>query len=335
VKSTMTLIPGRISVVIPAYNQEAYICDALSSLVRQKLGRWELEVLVVDDASDDQTAALVRSHQDQLPGLKLISLTENAGVSAARNAGLEQATGEYFTFLDPDDWYSPEHLETLAESLTELHVDFVRCDHVRVTGTNRVIHRAPQALRGMPLHPADDIEPIDSPSMVDYAFVWAGMYRTELMSARGLMYFDAQLHSAEDRLWLWKLHLNTERYAVVSSPGVFYRRGLPGSLTQVFDHRQLGFIQAYSQILTEVRLHPDADRHLPKAMRQFFAIVCHHEKRAKNYPPEVRLEMKQKLRQVFTTIDAPMARQVALEMDVARRRHILSFLQPGQIGAAK
>ncbi|WP_189638331.1 glycosyltransferase family 2 protein [Glutamicibacter arilaitensis] len=106
-KSTMTLIPGRISVVIPAYNQEAYICDALSSLVRQKLGRWELEVLVVDDASDDQTAALVRSYQDQLPGLKLISLTENAGVSAARNAGLEQATGEYFTFLDPDDWYSP------------------------------------------------------------------------------------------------------------------------------------------------------------------------------------------------------------------------------------
>ncbi|QDY66911.1 glycosyltransferase family 2 protein [Glutamicibacter halophytocola] len=331
----MDLIPGRISVVIPAYNQEAYICDALSSLTRQKLGRWELEVLVVDDASDDQTAALVSSYQDRLPGLRLISLPENSGVSAARNAGLEQVTGEYFTFLDPDDWYSCEHLMTMAESLTELHVDFVRCDHVRVTGTNRVIHRAPQALRGMPLDPADDIEPVDSPSMVDYTFVWAGMYRTELMRTQELYYFDSQLHSAEDRLWLWKLHLTTSKYAVVSSPGVFYRRGLPGSLTQVFDQRQLGFIPAYAQILNEVRLHPDAERHLPKAMRQFFAIVCHHEKRAKNYPPEVRLEMKQKLRQVFTTIDAPLARQVALEMDVARRRHILSFLQPGQIGAAK
>ncbi|MBF6673105.1 glycosyltransferase family 2 protein [Glutamicibacter sp. FBE19] len=331
----MDLIPGRISVVIPAYNQEAYICDALSSLTRQMLGRWELEVLVVDDASDDQTAALVSSYQDRLPGLRLISLPENSGVSAARNAGLEQVTGEYFTFLDPDDWYSCEHLMTMAESLTELHVDFVRCDHVRVTGTNRVIHRAPQALRGMPLDPADDIEPVDSPSMVDYTFVWAGMYRTELMRAQELYYFDSQLHSAEDRLWLWKLHLTTSKYAVVSSPGVFYRRGLPGSLTQVFDQRQLGFIPAYAQILNEVRLHPDAERHLPKAMRQFFAIVCHHEKRAKNYPPEVRLEMKQKLRQMFTTIDAPLARQVALEMDVARRRHILSFLQPGQIGAAK
>ncbi len=330
-----SLIPGRISVVIPAYNQEAYICDALTSLVRQKLGAWELEVLVVDDASTDATAALVRSFHDALPGLKLIGLEENAGVSAARNAGLAQATGEYFTFLDPDDWFSPEHLATLAEALTELHVDFVRCDHVRVTGTNRVIHRAPQALRGMPLNPAEDIEPIDSPSMVDYAFVWAGMYRTALMRDAGLYYFDQALNSAEDRLWLWKLHLNTGRYAVLSSPSVFYRRGLPGSLTQVFDERQLGFIPAYAQILSEVRSHPDAERHLPKALRQFFAIVCHHEKRAKNYPPEVRLAMKQKLRQVFTTIDPFAARQVALEMDVARRRHILSFLQPGTIGAAK
>ncbi|MFJ2621629.1 glycosyltransferase family 2 protein [Glutamicibacter sp. NPDC087344] len=330
-----SLTPGRISVVIPAYNQEAYICDALASLVRQKLGRWELEVLVVDDSSTDATAALVETFQDSLPGLQLIRLGENAGVSAARNAGLEQVSGEFFTFLDPDDWYSPEHLAVLADSLNGLHVDFVRSDHVRVTGTNRVIHRAPQALRGMPLAPADDIEPIDSPSMVDYAFVWAGMYRTELMKQRGLFYFDADLHSAEDRLWLWKVHLETSRYAVVSSPSVFYRRGLPGSLTQVFDERQLGFIPAYERILSEVRSHPDSERHLPKALRQFFAIVCHHEKRAKHYPPAVRLAMKQQLRQVFTSIDPHSALQVALEMDVARRRHILSFLQPGAIGASK
>lgn len=330
-----SLTPGRISVVIPAYNQEAYICDALASLARQKLGRWDLEVLVVDDASTDATAALAESFNDSLPGLRLVRLTQNAGVSAARNAGLQLATGEYFTFLDPDDWYSPEHLAVLADALTGLHVDFVRSDHVRVTGTNRVIHRAPQALRGMPLNPADDIEPIDSPSMVDYAFVWAGMYRTELMRQRGLFYFDADLSSAEDRLWLWKVHLGTTRYAVVSSPSVFYRRGLPGSLTQVFDERQLGFIPAYERILAAVRSHPDAERHLPKALRQFFAIVCHHEKRAKHYPPAVRLAMKQQLRQVFTSIDPQSALQVALEMDVARRRHILSFLQPGTIGAAK
>ena len=330
-----SLSPSRISVVIPAYNQEAYICDALASLARQKLGKWELEVLVVDDASTDETAALVEGFYDQLPGLKLIRQPENSGVSAARNAGLAAATGEYFTFLDPDDWFAPEHIAALAESLSELHVDFVRCDHVRVTGTNRVIHRAPQALRGMQLNPADDIEPVDSPSMVDYTFVWAGMYRTELMRAAGLYYFDEDLFSAEDRLWLWNLHLNTSSYAVVSSPSVFYRRGLPGSLTQVFDERQLGFIPAYAQILSLVRSHPDSERHLPKALRQFFAIVCHHEKRARHYPPAVRLAMKQKLRQVFTTIDPFAARQVALEMDVARRRHILSFLQPGTIGAAK
>jgi len=325
----MSLIPGRISVVIPAYNQEEYICDALTSLTRQKMDKWELEVLVVDDASTDQTANLVLGYQHKLERLELVRLPENSGVSAARNAGLEAVTGEFFTFLDPDDWYAPEHLATLASALEELHVDFVRTDHVRVTGTNRVLHRAPQAVRGLPLNPADDIEPIDSPSMVDYAFVWAGMYRTDLMRSADAYFFDADLYSAEDRLWLWKLHLRTSRYAVVSYPGVFYRRGLPGSLTQVFDERQLGFIPAYARILDEVRAHRDAERHLPKAMRQFFAIVCHHEKRAKNYPPQVRLEMKQQLRKIFTTIDVHIAQQVALEMDIARRRHILSFLQVG------
>ena len=331
----MSLTASRISVVMPAYNQEEFICDALDSLVRQKLGGWELEVLVIDDASTDQTAALVRSYESRLPGLKLISLQQNAGVSAARNAGLKAATGEFFTFLDPDDWYSPEHLATVATALKELDVDFVRTDHVRVTGTNRTIHRAPQAVRGIPLFPADDIEPVDSPSMIDYPYSWAGMYRTALMREKGLIYFDPSLHSAEDRIWFWKLYLHTSSYAVISSASIFYRRGLPGSLTQVFDERQLGFIASYSQVIDEVRAHPDAARHMPKALRQFFAITCHHEKRARHYPPAVRLAMKQKLRQVFAKVDVAVARQVALEMDVARRRHILSYLAPSRIGAAQ
>lgn len=328
-------IPGRISVVIPAYNQEAYICDALASLSRQQLGRWEMEVLVVDDASTDATATLVRSYLDSVPGLKLITLEENVGVSAARNIALEQVTGEFYTFLDPDDWYGPQHLATLADTLSNLHVDFVRCDHVRVSGTTRVMFRAPQALRGIVLNPADDIEPIDSPSMVDYPYSWAGMYRTELMRSIGCFYFDEQLQSAEDRPWIWKLHLDTSRYAVISSPSVFYRRGLPSSLSQVFDERQLGFLEAYKQVLAAVREHPDSARHLPKALRQFFAIVCHHEKRSKNYPPQVRLSIKQQLREIFSDIDVTVAHQVVLEMDIARRRHILSYLQPGKIGVSK
>ncbi|GAB3621264.1 glycosyltransferase family 2 protein [Glutamicibacter endophyticus] len=331
----MTPIPGRISVVIPAYNQEAYICDALTSLTRQELNGRELEVLVVDDASTDATAQLVRSYQSKLPGLKLITLPTNGGVSAARNAGLDQVTGEFYTFLDPDDWMGPRHLATLADGLQELNVDFVRCDHVRVTGTNRTIHRAPQAQRGLRLDPAADIEPIDAPSMVDYPYSWAGMYRTELMRQRGVFHFDPDLTSAEDRPWIWKLHLRNHSYAVLSGADIFYRRGLPGSLTQVFDERQLSFIPAFTQVFEEVDAHPEAARHLPKALRQFFAIVCHHEKRTKNYPPEVRLQMKQQLRRVFATIDVAAARKVALEMDVARRRHVLSYLQAAQIGVAR
>lgn len=330
----MSTAHGRISVIIPAYNQEAFIADALASLCRQRLAGWELEVIVVDDASTDQTVALVEGYRGTLPGLKVIRLETNAGVSAARNAAQAQVTGEFYTYLDPDDWYSPDHLATLANALRELEVDFVRCDHVRVTGTSRSIHRAPQALRHRVLDPKDDINPIDAPSMVDYPYSWAGMYRTALMRERGLDRFDESLASAEDRPWIWNLALRNTSYAVVSSASVFYRRGLAQSLTQVVDERQLSFIPSFRQVLDAVAIRPDAAAYLPKALRQFFAITCHHEKRSSRYPAAVRTSMREGLREVFATLDPAAAREVALGMDAGRRKHILSYLRTAKSGAS-
>ena len=93
------------SIVIAAYNASSTIRAALQSCLSQTLSA--CEIIVVDDASTDNTTQIVR---DFSPIVKLISVTENKGVSAARNAGWGAATGDYVAFLDSDDSWHPEKL---------------------------------------------------------------------------------------------------------------------------------------------------------------------------------------------------------------------------------
>jgi glycosyltransferase involved in cell wall biosynthesis len=95
-----------ISVVIPTFNSERYILDAITSVLSQTLA--DLRVIVVDDGSDDRTPELVRSIVD--PRLTVVT-QPNAGVAAARNAGIERADAPLVAFLDADDSWSPHKLE--------------------------------------------------------------------------------------------------------------------------------------------------------------------------------------------------------------------------------
>lgn len=118
-----------ISVIIPTYNR----CDVVSRSIRSVLKQTysDFELLVVDDGSTDETRNLIRSYDDDR--LTYIEKRQNEGVSAARNVGIEHATGECFLFLDSDDELVPSALETLLETLEEGR-------HVCVTPSNTVIY---------------------------------------------------------------------------------------------------------------------------------------------------------------------------------------------------
>lgn len=96
-----------VSIVIPVYNGEQTISRALESVFAQVYSNFE--VIVVDDASTDQTASLVGSYHDQR--LKLIRSSENRGAGAARNKGIAAAQGKWVAFLDADDAWKPTKLE--------------------------------------------------------------------------------------------------------------------------------------------------------------------------------------------------------------------------------
>ena len=101
-----------ISVVIPAFNAARFITDAIESVLTQSFH--DLEVVVVDDGSDDETAEMVRRIND--PRVQFIQ-QENQGQSVAINTGVENSKGTYIKLMDSDDWINPTHLESQLSAI--------------------------------------------------------------------------------------------------------------------------------------------------------------------------------------------------------------------------
>jgi glycosyltransferase involved in cell wall biosynthesis len=97
----------RITVLMPAYNRERYIRDAIESVLAQT--RTDFELLIVDDGSTDGTAARVASYRD--PRIRLLRNPQNLGIPATRNRGISEARGEFIAMLDSDDIAHPRRLE--------------------------------------------------------------------------------------------------------------------------------------------------------------------------------------------------------------------------------
>jgi len=100
------------SLIIPVYNVEQYLQDCLNSVVEQTYPHYE--VICVNDGSTDGSLAKLEEHQRKYPHITIISQS-NKGLSAARNAGIQLAKGDYIFFLDSDDWIEPNTLKILAE----------------------------------------------------------------------------------------------------------------------------------------------------------------------------------------------------------------------------
>ncbi|MEJ2140489.1 MAG: glycosyltransferase family A protein, partial [Gammaproteobacteria bacterium] len=114
-----------VSVIVPAYNVGPYIDQCLRSLKSQSLQ--SIQIIVVDDGSTDDTPERIQALQNgEGPSIEVVR-QENAGLSAARNAGMALATGQYIGFVDADDWVSPRMFEKLYCKAVETDSEVVVC----------------------------------------------------------------------------------------------------------------------------------------------------------------------------------------------------------------
>ena len=117
----------KISVIIPVYNLKPYLEEGLNSIINQTYQN--LEIIIVDDGSTDGSGDICNSYERQYSSIHVIH-QKNQGVGAARNTGLDHATGEVIYFFDPDDALHSEALEKMMTVMLRENVDIVECNSV-------------------------------------------------------------------------------------------------------------------------------------------------------------------------------------------------------------
>ncbi|WP_321823052.1 glycosyltransferase [Pyramidobacter piscolens] len=215
-----------VSVVVPVYNVEEYLEDMLRSVLRQSLT--QLEVICVNDGSTDASLDVLMRWAAEEPRISVLS-QENAGLSAARNRGLDAAAGEYAIFLDAGDRLLPDSLRRLYDAAVKNKLDLVK-GAVRLKGARRGETElpAPWSHRDCPkLWTAATFA--EAPrELLETAVSFYGLYRTEFVRQSGLAFsplpdggersFSVGCLTAAQRLMITDIPVAERRVAETGSP---------------------------------------------------------------------------------------------------------------------
>lgn len=128
-----------VSIIMPAYNAAAFISRSIDSVLAQS--RRELELIVIDDGSQDTTAAVVEAYARRDDRVRLLRQPVNAGVAAARNAGIAAARGSHMAFLDSDDWWHVRKLEIQLAQMQRTGAGVSYAPYLRVDENGHVLSR--------------------------------------------------------------------------------------------------------------------------------------------------------------------------------------------------
>ena len=121
----------KYSVIVPVYNAETYLSDAIESVLNQDFNDWEL--ILINDGSIDKSQTICEYYQMKDQRIKLIS-KNNEGVSIARNIGIDSAKGEFIVFLDADDWLTKFFLGVANRIVNETDADLLVLNYIEVNG---------------------------------------------------------------------------------------------------------------------------------------------------------------------------------------------------------
>lgn len=204
---------SRVSVIIPNYNRTNLVGDTIESMLRQSLP--PSEVIVVDDGSTDDSAKVIRSFGDRV---KLIEQS-NQGPGAARNRGMEAATGDLIQFMDSDDLASLNKLEIQYSAIEKSGADFAYCPWVRIKISGNEMKLSGPVMQGRPI---PEWKSMLEWQMGPWCLVFQNcLFRRDILKKAGK--FRTDLMPSEDSEYLVRILLAQAHAVYTSDCIVFYR----------------------------------------------------------------------------------------------------------------
>ncbi|MEU9456329.1 bifunctional glycosyltransferase family 2 protein/CDP-glycerol:glycerophosphate glycerophosphotransferase [Streptomyces sp. NPDC048277] len=241
----------RFSVIVPAYKVQAYLSECLDSVLSQSYP--DLELIAVDDCSPDACGAIIDEYAARDARVRPVHLAENRGLGGARNAGMEQARGDYLLFLDSDDTLTPDALRAIADRVKETgEPDVLVYDYARTFWTGRA-ERNKVASQLTEEGPAP-FRLGDRPGLLRVLMVaWNKAYRREFVE-RNAFAFPPGYY--EDTPWTYPVLMAAESIATLDRVCVHYRQRR-GSILGTTGRGHFDIFEQYDRVFAFIEERPE------------------------------------------------------------------------------
>lgn len=224
----------KISIIVPCYNAAKYIEECFDSICRQTIGMKELQVILVNDASSDDTLQFLEKFQREYPeSVVVVDLKENHKQGGARNAGLKYAEGEYITFLDADDWLAPEMCEKTYHTAKENDIDILQFPFVHVFPEKMITDTSAQygLLDG-------NIDSIKRGILAGFFLTFGSqnkLYKRQLLEEAHAQFLEGVVY--EEPYFVYPLLFLAKRFFCMKE-GLYYYRQTAPSITGIYMKRK-------------------------------------------------------------------------------------------------
>ena len=236
-----------VSIIVPVYNAEKDLHRCIDSIIAQTFTDWEL--FLIDDGSKDSSGVICDEYATKDNRILVIH-KENGGVSSARNLGLDNAKGEYITFVDADDWIKPQYLEHLFGSIE-------KSDLVIAYAT---IYREEEHIGEEEYYPSHVVTEenfsvlFEENALIWHTSPWGKLYRRRLIQNADLKFVE-NVHIGEDAIFLYSYMLSAKCINVTSWTDYCYYSQMSGSLTKrinSLESERLG-LQHITDVITRMK----------------------------------------------------------------------------------
>lgn len=235
---------SRISVIIPIFNVERYLAQCLDSVIHQTYEN--LEIILVNDGSTDSCPQICEVYAARDERIILIH-KENGGLSDARNAGLEIATGDFIAFVDSDDAVSADFLQLLFDTLNKNHVDIAECEFYKFE-TTLDLPASSSIDRSVEMYPTEKALELLMKEKLKQ-MVWNKLYRK--MTIGACRFPVGKIN--EDEFWTYKVFGDAQKIVKVSDVLYFYRQQPSSIMGKKYSLKRLDGLQALQERIAYMR----------------------------------------------------------------------------------
>lgn len=251
-----------VSVIIPVYNTKKYLAECLDSVCAQTYP--QLEIIVVDDGSTDDSGVLLQEYSQKDHRIRVIT-QKNQGLSAARNRGLEFSSGEYVMFLDSDDWIDEKTCDTAIHIIADTKSDVILWSYMKEYPTSskpvyllgdkicvwneskiKTLYKQMIGLQNEQLR-----EPQKTDSLIT---AWGKLYRRSIIG--DIRFVDTKIIGTEDALFNIQVFSQVKRAVYTPNPFSHYRKSNSDSLTRKYKGQ---LVYQWQELYRRIRIQLDSE----------------------------------------------------------------------------